>query len=262
MTSTPVLTFVRASDHPQSDHMSKIARAVIADNRSTGVVLQVLDVDTDSERVRALGVIQLPAVLIEVEGVERGRLVGPQSHRAVLYMVLPELHDAAAAERELRRQLDSPGEHFPRRVLKRHERVGKAARIALLAQVPLFAALTGKQLADVAAAADELVVDAGSVLVRKGDPGHACFVVASGSLLVHRGTRRVAAIGPGDFVGEMSLLDGGERTATVTATERCVLLVLDRATFSAMLRQSPALAIAMLEELSARLRRTDGQLTD
>ena len=55
----------------------------------------------------------------------------------------------------------------------------------------------------------------------------------------------MATIGPGDFVGEISLFDGGVRTATVTAAERCVLLVLDRATFTTMLRQSPSLAIAM-----------------
>ncbi len=171
-------------------------------------------------------------------------------------------HDEEGAERELRRQLDSPGEQFPRRVLKRHERVGKAARIALLAEIPIFSTLTKRQLGEVAAAADELVVLPDSVVVREGDPGHACFVVAGGSLVVHRRKRRVATIGPGDFVGEMSLLDGGERTATVTARERCVLLVLDRATFSAMLQQSPALAIAMLEVLSARLRSANAKLTD
>ena len=259
---TAVLTFVLADDHPQSEHMSRIVRTVVAANRSTGLTLEVVDVDDDSSRARALGIIQLPALVVATEGVERGRLVGPQSHRAVLHMVLPEIHDAVTAETELRRQLESPGEHFPRRVLKRHERIGKAARIAMLADVPLFATLTKRQLGEVAAAADEFVVDAESVVIRQGDPGDAYFIVASGALLVHRGGRRVATIGPGDFVGEISLLDGGERTATVTATERCVLLVLDRATFTTMLRQSPSLAIAMLEVLSARLRDTDAKLTD
>ncbi|MDX2381318.1 MAG: cyclic nucleotide-binding domain-containing protein [Acidimicrobiia bacterium] len=262
LSGTHVLTFVTASNHPQSDHMAKVLREVITENRSTGLTLDQLDVDLESERARALGVIQLPAILISTESIERGRLVGPQSHRAVLHMVLPEIYDEATAETELRRQLNSPGEQFPRRVLKRHERIGKTARVALLAAVPLFATLTKRQLAEVAAAADELVVEPETIVIRQGDPGDACFIVASGSLLVRRGTRPVATIGAGDVVGEMSLLDGGERTATVTASERCVLLVLDRPTFAATLQHSPALAIRMLEVLSTRLRRTDAKLTD
>lgn len=262
MSAAPVLTFVSSPEHPRSDQTPRIAREVVAANRSTGIEFDVLDVDTDSKRIRSLGVIQLPALLLHVEGVERGRLVGPRSHRAVLHMVLPEIYDTDTALAELRRQLDSPGEQFPRRVLKRHERVGKAARIALLAEVPLFATLGKRQLGEVAAAADELVVDGRSVVIRQGEPGDACYIVASGSLIVHRGERRVAAIGSGDFVGEMALLDGGDRTATVTAAERCVLLVIDRATFSTMLQRSPALAISMLEVLSARLRRANASLSD
>ena len=262
MSAAPVLSFVRSDDQPQSDRTPQIVREVIAANRSTGIRLEVLDVDTDSRRIRALGVIQVPALLLRLDGVERGRLIGAQSHRAVLHMVLPEIYDTDAALAELRRQLDSPGEQFPRRVLKRHERIGKTARIALLAEVPLFSTLKKRQLREVAAAADELVLDGGSVVIHQGEPGDACYVVASGSLLVDLDKRRVATIGPGDFVGEMALLDGGDRTATVTAAERCILLAIDRATFSTMLQRSPALAIAMLEVLSARLRRADASLTD
>lgn len=263
MSAAPVLTFVSSIDQPQGDHTLRIASEVVAANRLTGIELEVLDVDTDSRRIRALRVIQLPALVLHVDGVERGRLVGPRSLRSVLHMVLPEVypeHEEAVAA--LRRQLDSPGERFPRRVLKRHERVGKGARVELLAEVPLFSTMGRRQLAEVAAAADEVAVDAGSVLIRQGEPGSACYLVAIGSLTVHRGRRQVSEIGPGDFVGEMALLDGGERTATVTATERCVLLALDRDTFTTVLRHSPSLAISMLEVMSSRLRRTDARISD
>lgn len=259
----PVLTYVSSVDDPQSERMAKVVRDVVRENRATGVELNLLDVDAESAHIRTLGVIRSPALILHCDGVERGRLVGAQSHRAVLHMLLPELHrDPNDAVVELRRQLEAPGEQFPRRVLKRHERIGKAARVEMLARVPLFATMAKKQLAEVGAAADELVVDAGSTLMREDEPGDAFFVVADGSMDVRRRRRLVATIGPGDFVGEMSLLDGGSRTATVTATERCVLLVLDRSTFTAMLQGSPSLAISMLEVLSTRLRQADASLTD
>ena len=263
VSAVPVLTFVSATDQPEPDHVSRILRDVIAANRATGIELEVLDVDADARRVRALGVIQIPALVLHVEGVERGRLAGQRSHRSVLHMVLPEIYsDDDEAVAALRRQLDSPGERFPRRVLKRHERVGKAARRELLGNVALFSTMRGRQLGELAEMMDELVVDAGGVVIRQGEPGTACYVVATGSLTVDRGKRRLAKIGPGEFVGEMALLDGGERTATVTAAERCVLLALDRDTFTAMLQHTPSLAISMLEALSSRLRRADARISD
>lgn len=263
MSVGPVLIYVSSVDDPQSERMTKVIGEVARANRAAGLELTHLDVDQDSASIRALGVIQSPAVILQCDGVERGRLVGTQSHRAVLHMVLPEVHgDPDDAVAELRRQLEAPGEQFPRRVLKRHERIGKAARVGMLRELPLFATMTRKQLAEVGAAADEVVVDAGSIIMREGEPGRAFFVVAAGSIDVRRRGRRVATIGPGDFVGEMSLLDGGSRNATVTALERCVLLALDRPTFMAMLRSSPSLAISMLEVLSTRLRQTGADLTD
>jgi hypothetical protein len=263
MSAGLVLTFVHSADDPQSERMAEVVRDVIRANRATGLEVEHLDVDSEFDDILKLGVMQSPALVLHCDGVERGRLLGAQSHRAVLHMVLPEIHsDPDVALMELRRQLKAPGEQFPRRVLKRHERIGKAARVEMLRKVPLFATMAKKQLAEIGAAADEFVVDAGSVVMRENDPGDTCFVVALGSMDVHRRGRRLATMGPGDVVGEMSLLDGGPRTATVTATERCVLLALDRPTFATMLQRSPSLAISMLEVLSTRLRGADARLTD
>ena len=258
-----MLIFVNSASDPQSERMAKVVRDVIRANSAAGLEVEHLDVDRDFDDILKLGVIQSPMLVLHCDGVERGRLVGTQSHRAVLHMVLPEIHsDPDVALMELRRQLKAPGEQFPRRVLKRHERIGKAARVEMLRKVPLFAPMAKKQLAEIGAAADEFVVDDGSVVMREGDPGDTCLVVAAGSMDVHRRGRRLATIGPGDVVGEMSLLDGGPRTATVTAAGRCVLLALDRPTFAMMLQRSPSVAVSMLEVLSTRLRRADARLTD
>ena len=263
MTAGPVLTYVSSRDDPQGDLMAKVVADVIRTNRATGLELESLDVDADSARIRALGVIQSPTLILHCDSAERGRLAGTQSHRAVLHMLLPEIHeDPDDALMALRRQLGTPGEQFPRRVLKRHERIGKASRMKMLRELPLFAAMTKRQLAEVAAAADEMVVDAGGIVMQEDEPGDSCFVVAVGSMDVRRHERLLATIGPGDFVGEMSLLDGGSRTATVTALERCVLLALDRPTFTSMLQSSPSLAIGILEVLSTRLREADASITD
>lgn len=247
----------------RSVQMRDVVREVFRANRPAALVLEEVDIDDSPSRARQLGVMEYPAVIFSCDGVERGRLEGVQSRRAVLHMLLPELHQHAdMALQELRRQLDSPGEHFPRKVLKRHERVGKAARLTMMRRVPLFTPLSKRNLARLGAAADEVVLDAGSTLLREGEAGDACYMVATGSLSVRRGRRKVAALGSGDFVGEMSLLDGGPRTATVTADERCVLLALDREAFRAMLAYSPELAISMLEVMSARLRAADARLSD
>lgn len=248
------LTFVSAIDHAPSQQLAVVLRDVLAANRKAGLRLDHVDVDSEPTRVRELELQSYPALVVTKDGFERGRLLGAHSHRAVLQLVLPELYDDNDALIELRRQLDSPGEDFPRRVLKRRERVGKAARLEMLAGVSLFESLTRRQLQSVAALADELVVDEGAVIAEQGTEGDQFFMVVSGGLTVRRNGRKVAACGPGDGVGEMSLLDGGPRTATVTADERTVLLALDRMTFRGLLLDAPDVSVALLETLSQRLR--------
>ena len=92
-------------------------------------------------------------------------------------------------------------------MLKRRERVGKAARVEMLGRVSLFESLTRRQLQAVAALADDLVVDDGAVIVEQDTDGDQFFVVVSGGLTVRRNGRKVATCGPGDCVGEMSLVE-------------------------------------------------------
>lgn len=263
MSSGAVLTVVTRRGDPSSDQVARVVTEVLHANRAGGLRAERVDMAADRERVLELGTTDYPTLVLTCDGAERGRLSGPTSRRALLHLLLPELYrDPDVALGELRRQLDSPGEHFPRRVLKRHERIGKAARVTMLGNVPMFASLTKRERSRLGLAASEVVLDQGSALVREGEVGDGCWVLADGALSVRREGRTVTHLGPGDVVGELALLYGGPRTATVTADERCVLLALDREAFRATVASSPALALALLEKMSQRLRALDDQPPD
>ena len=132
----------------------------------------------------------------------------------------------------------------------------------LLKEVPLFTNLTPKQLTEVARHTDEISRDAGTVIAQQGDIGNEMFVIVSGSATITKDGRKLTNRGDGDFVGEMALLDGQPRSATVTLDEDSVLLVMHRSDFSQLLDDVPGLARKILQGLSQRLRETDAMLTD
>lgn len=123
-----------------------------------------------------------------------------------------------------------------------------------LAEIPLFSGCSRKDLERLVRAADEVSVEAGTVLTVEGELGREVFVILTGSALVERAGRPVATLGPGDHVGELSLLDGGPRTATVTTTEPTTVLVLTRQAFNGVLDEIPTLAHRLLVSLAHRLR--------
>ena len=128
------------------------------------------------------------------------------------------------------------------------------AKVALLANVALFAGCTKKELAKVASLVDEVDLAAGSVIARQGQLGQEFFVIAEGRVSVAMPDGSAATLGPGSFFGEMALLDGGPRVATVTAATPVVLLVVDRRSFASLLRETPSVTEKMLTELARRLR--------
>lgn len=127
-----------------------------------------------------------------------------------------------------------------------------------LAQVPLFSGCSDRDLHHLAQAVDEVMLPEGTVLTREGDVGREAFVVVSGTAEVTRDGVAVAEIGPGAVVGEMSLLDGGPRSATVTATSDIDALVLTRPAFNAVLDEVPTFAHRLLVSLAQRLRVAEG----
>lgn len=125
---------------------------------------------------------------------------------------------------------------------------------AHLARVPLFSRTTSLERSAVARHAHEDEVADGEVLVREGDPGDAFYVVLEGRAHARRDGERVTELGPGDWFGELALLDGEPRSATVVADGPVTVAVLPTATFRLALREFPDLTEQLLAALATQLR--------
>jgi CRP-like cAMP-binding protein len=128
-----------------------------------------------------------------------------------------------------------------------------------LRQVPLFSSCSNKELEKVARAGDEISMTAGTLIVDQGQTGREAFVVLDGEVTVKRNGRKVASLGPGAVVGELSLLDHGPRTATAVCETDCSLLVIDQRRFLGVLDDVPAIAHKLMATLASRIRELDRQ---
>ena len=124
----------------------------------------------------------------------------------------------------------------------------------LLAAAPLFADVDADGLARIAARTVEVEFSAGHVIARQGEIGTGFFLVVSGRVRIVRDGQEAASMGPGDFFGELSILDGKPRVAQVVATEPTVCLALASWDFEAVVTEQPAVALAVLRALADRLR--------
>lgn len=134
------------------------------------------------------------------------------------------------------------------------------AQADLLARIGLFRGVDRRDLIRIAGLTTEVTVPAGRISCLEGQPGLEAFVIVEGSASVTIGGAQVASLGPGDFFGEMALLDGGPRVATVTTTSATTLLVLTRREFYAVLAEVPGVAGHMLTALGVRLRHVEEAL--
>ena len=133
---------------------------------------------------------------------------------------------------------------------------------SLLRKVSIFADLPDEIVRDLAGRMRPRTADAGSVIVSAEEPGDSLFVMASGKVKVvlYGETGReiiLSILRVGEFFGEMSLLDRQPRSANVVAIEKSELLTLDREAFQTHINQHPSTAMAILAEMSRRLRRAD-----
>src|SRR5918994_5710976 len=133
----------------------------------------------------------------------------------------------------------------------------KKAYVDHLRNVSLFAGCTRKELERIARSGDEITMTAGSLVVDQGQTGREAFVVLDGTVTVKRNGRKVASLGPGSIVGEMSLLDHGPRTATVTCQTDCSIFVISQRHFLAVLDDVPTISHKLLASLASRIRELD-----
>lgn len=122
-----------------------------------------------------------------------------------------------------------------------------------LRAIPIFSELDDQALERVAAIAGRVDVPNGSVLIERGQPGSGMFVILQGTVAVELRERTVE-LGPGEFIGELSLLtDHAQRSARVRATTDVSCLAIGRSEFAGLLQEHPRIAVPMASELARRL---------
>ena len=145
------------------------------------------------------------------------------------------------------------------------KRLRKADKVELLGNLPLFESSSKKELAEIAAIMVEAERPAGTLLTREGRDGGLMFVIVDGTADVISGGdpgrpesgKVVGQLGPGDVVGELSLIDGKARSASVVATSPVQVLEIARDDFQRLVQRSPKFVKALLQSLSLRVRTID-----
>ena len=148
------------------------------------------------------------------------------------------------------------------RALSLGAKPGAAAWADVLATVPLFAGVSPRQLRKVAGTATTKRYADLTAIVRAGDPGDAFYVILDGHATVRKPGKRAIKLGPGDFFGELALLDATPRTATVEADGEVLTMRLGCSAFQKVLESEPKVAIAMLRALAARTRESSPSPSD
>jgi CRP-like cAMP-binding protein len=129
----------------------------------------------------------------------------------------------------------------------------KNAKLELIKGVPLFERLSKRELAEVASLADELDLPAGRDLTKEGAAGHEFVVLAEGNAEVRQNGKTINRLSSGDFLGELALVTGRPRTATVTTTSDTRLLVITASAFRKLMRDAPSIQAKILDAVAARL---------
>jgi CRP-like cAMP-binding protein len=134
------------------------------------------------------------------------------------------------------------------------------AKAAALARVPLFAGISPESMERLVAVSGEQEFAPGQFIVRQGQIGTGVYVILSGSVRVLRGSDELARLGPGDFFGELSVIDQKPRYASVEAVEPTEVLALASWDLLALLENDPHLGLNMIKGLVARIRQIDEAL--
>jgi CRP/FNR family cyclic AMP-dependent transcriptional regulator len=131
-------------------------------------------------------------------------------------------------------------------------------RVEMLRSVPLFQGLSRRQVAQILKLGRELEFPPGEPIVERGYKAMDFFLILNGKAKLRVPGRRTRSLGPGDYFGEISVLDGGPRTATITAETRVWTLRLDRSRFIPLLDRHGSIGRKILVEMCRRLRAAEG----
>ena len=133
----------------------------------------------------------------------------------------------------------------------------KDGKIELLKQVPLFSQCSKKQLAEIASISTLIDLPAGTRVIREGAVGHDFMLIVQGAVEVSREGRKLNELGPGEFIGEMALISGAPRNATVTTSQDSSLLAVTDREFWDLLKRAPDLQVSVIKAMGERLQSLD-----
>jgi CRP/FNR family cyclic AMP-dependent transcriptional regulator len=132
----------------------------------------------------------------------------------------------------------------------------------VLRTIPLFQGMTDRAIEAIAGLAEDASFPAGAELTREGEPGESFIVIASGRASVEIGGKTVRELAAGDYLGEISLIDGRPRTATVVALEPISALIVSRSGFERLMDDYPSVRLDVLNALTSRLRERAPTVSD
>lgn len=131
-----------------------------------------------------------------------------------------------------------------------------------LRAIPLFEGMSDRSIEAIDGLAVPVTFQPGETLTREGEAGDSFLIILEGSASVTQGGAPIRGLGAGDFLGEISLLDGGPRTATVTATSAVRGLTIDRDGFRRLMDEFPVVRLDIVTALTQRLRSRASELSD
>lgn len=134
--------------------------------------------------------------------------------------------------------------------------------LEMLQNTPLWSGLTKQDLKLVAKLSKERKFETGQPIVSKGDTGIGFYLILEGAVEVRSNRKTLSKLGPGQFFGEMSILDNQPRSADVVTVEPSRVLFLSAWSFKTLISDNPKIALKMLQEFVRRLRNTDKTLSD
>ena len=134
--------------------------------------------------------------------------------------------------------------------------------VTFVRAVPIFSSCTPKELRGIATSGKEVSFEAGRVICKEGDTGVGLHIILEGEVKVLVGGRKRRRLGPGAFFGEIALLDGGPRSASVVAESPVRTFAITSWNFRSVLKEHPSMPVKMLEEVCKRLRENERSISN